>query len=322
MNRIFFPLIGVCLFVYIDDLIIFSNSIEEHIVHLCQVFKILNDNNLKINIEKCSFFKTKVELLGHILTTEGISPIPAKVRIILSWVPPKNLTQLKSFLGAIGYYRKFIKNFAFIAKPLHVLTKKDTPFIWSEECTKAFEDLKKRLATAPILSPPDYDKPFIIRTDASRDGLGGVLLQKNEDESIEVPLYFESRTLEPSEINYSITDLEGKAVFHCVKKFKSYITCSKFTTIVYTDHKPLVSIFAKREPTNSKHLKWVTELSILNVKVQYEEGRKNVIADALSRLQTNNVNNNIKDNNNHNNNNNNNKEILNIINNNNNNNNN
>eukprot|EP00833_Pecoramyces_ruminatium_P000624 jgi/Orpsp1_1/1174656/evm.model.c7180000050888.1 len=172
MNLIFFPLIGICLFLYIDGLIIFSNSIEEHIVHLYQVFKILNENNLKINIEKCSFFKTRVELLGHILTTEGISPIPDK----------------------------------------------------SDECTKAFEDLKKRLAVAPILSPPDYGKPLIIRADASRDGLGGVLLQKSEDGSIEVPHYFESRTLKPAEINYSITDLEGKAVFHCDNKFKSYIT--------------------------------------------------------------------------------------------------
>ena len=218
MNRIFFDLIGVCLFVYIDDLVIFSDSVESHIIHLNKVFSILKENRLKINLEKCTFFKTKVVLLGHVLSTEGISPIPDKVKVILNWLPPKNHTQLKSFLGAIGYYRKFIKNFAQIANPLFNLLKKDVPYVWSNDCNASFERLKRSLITAPILTPPDYTKPFIIRTDASRSGLGGVLLQTNEN-GIEVPIYFESRSLSPSECNYSVTDLEGKAIFHCVKKF-------------------------------------------------------------------------------------------------------
>ena len=289
MNRIFFDLIGVCLFVYIDDLVIFSDSIESHIKHLTMVFQILADNGLKINLEKCSFFKTKVTLLGHTLSTQGISPIPDKVKVIVNWLPPKNITQLKSFLGAIGYYRKFVKNFAQIAKPLFNLLKKDVRYVWSNDCNYAFEKLKKTLTMAPILVPPDYSKPFIIRTDASRDGLGGVLLQVKEN-SIEVPIYFESRTLSSSESNYSVTDLEGKAIFHCVKKFKPYFSGSSFPTIVYTDHKPLVSIFANREPSNNRHLKWVTELSILNVKVPFQEGKRNVIADALSRLPTKEIN--------------------------------
>ena len=285
MNRIFFDLIGVCLFVYIDDLVIFSDSIESHITHLTKVFQILADNGLKINLEKCSFFKEEVVLLGHVLSTKGIAPIPDKIKVIINWLPPKNITQLKSFLGAVGYYRKFIKNFAQIANPLFNLLKKDVPYEWSEKCNIAFEKLKMSLTVAPILTPPDYSKPFIIRTDASRDGLGGVLLQTNEN-SIEIPIYFESRTLSAAESNYSVTDLEGKAIFHCVKKFKPYFSGSPFTTIVYTDHKPLVSIFANREPSNNRHLKWVTELSILNVQVQFQEGKKNVIADALSRLPT------------------------------------
>ena len=285
MNRIFFDLIGVCLFIYIDDLVVFSDSVESHISHLTKVFNILEENGLKVNLEKCSFFKNEVILLGHVLSTKGILPIPDKVKVILNWLPPKNTTQLKSFLGAIGYYRKFIKNFSQIANPLFNLLKKDIQYIWSVECNNAFECLKNKLINAPILTPPDYDKPFIIRTDASRDGLGGVLLQKNDDD-FEVPIYFESRSLSPAEENYSVTDLEGKAVFHCVKKFKPYFCGSKHTTTVITDHKPLVSIFSKREPTNSRHLKWVTELTILKVNVLFEEGRKNVIADALSRIPT------------------------------------
>jgi len=283
MNRLFFDLIGVCVFVYIDDLVIFSNSFEQHLLHLEKVFKILAENGLKVNFEKCSFFKEEVELLGHTLSTNGLSPLPSKVKVISNWLPPRTVTQLKSFLGAVGYYRKFIKNFAAIAKPLFNLLKKDTSFSWTEDCDSAFYLLKEKLITAPILSSPDYSKPFIIRTDASRDGLGGVLLQR-DDNQVEVPLYYESRTLTKAEQNYSITDLEGKAVFYCVQKFKPFITGNPFVTTVFTDHKPLVSIFSKREPTNNRHLKWVTELSILNVVVAYEEGRRNVIADALSRI--------------------------------------
>jgi len=285
MNRIFLDLIGECMFVYIDDIIVFSKNTEEHIKHLKLVFEILYKNGLKVNFEKCTFFKTEVVLLGHILSTKGISPVPEKVKVIVNWLPPKNITQLKSFLGAIGYYRKFIEKFAQTAKPLFQLLKKDIPFFWSLECNLSFSELKLKLTVAPILVPPDYSKPFIIRTDASREGLGGVLLQRYEDD-VEKPIYFESRSLSNSEENYCITDLEGKAVYHCVKKFKAYIVGSKYITIVYTDHKPLVSIFGKREPTSSRHLKWVTELSILNVKVMYQEGKKNVVADALSRMPT------------------------------------
>lgn len=284
MNRIFFKLIGKCVFIFIDDLVVFSKTLDHHIMDLNEVFKILDEFNLKINIEKCTFFKDEVIILGHVLSTKGISPIPSKVKVIVNWLPPTNITQLKSFLGAIGYYRKFIKNFAQKAKSLFFLLKKDVPFVWSDECSDAFETLKISLTKAPILAAPDYSKPFIIRTDASRDGLGGVLLQVRDD--MEVPLYFESRTLSPAELNYSVTDLEGKAVHHCVQKFKPYITGNSLVTTVITDHKPLVSIFEKKEPLSSRHLKWITELSILNVKVRFEEGRKNVIADALSRLST------------------------------------
>ena len=133
MNRIFFPLIGKCLFVYIDDLIIFSETPEDHLKDLERVFAILRENGIKLNLEKCNFFKTKVELLGHTVSTEGISPLPKKVEVIAQWLPPTTITQLQSFLGAVGYYRKFILNFASIAKPLFRLLKKDVEFKWGKE---------------------------------------------------------------------------------------------------------------------------------------------------------------------------------------------
>ena len=285
MNRIFFDLIGVCVFVYIDDLVVYSPSMDQHIKDLEKVFKILHNNGLKINLEKCHFFKEEVELLGHKLSTKGISPIDSKVNVIMNWLPPKNIKQLRSFLGAIGYYRKFIYNFAQIAKPLYELTKKNVPFVWTDTTNKAFVELKNKIISAPILSPPVFEKPFIIRTDASKYGIGGVLIQLDENND-EKPIYFESRTLVNAELNYSITDLEGLAAYYCVMKFRPFLTGNNFETILYTDHKPLVYIFNSKEPTSSRHIKWITEFSILKVKVLYEEGRRNVIADALSRLNS------------------------------------
>ena len=287
MNRIFFDLIGVCVFIYIDDLVIYSPSLDQHIKDLEKVFLILANNGLKVNFEKCDFFKEEVELLGHTLSTKGIKPMNSKIKVIANWLPPSNLKQLRSFLGAIGYYRKFISHFAQIAKPLYDLTKKNVPFVWSTESNNAFEFLKIRLINAPILSPPNFDKPFIVRSDASKSGIGGVLLQLDDD-NIEKPLYYESRTLSNSEINYSITELEGLAAFYCVMKFKPFLTGNSFETILYTDHKPLVYIFKNKEPSSARHVKWITEFSILKIKVLYEEGRRNVVADALSRLHSNN----------------------------------
>ena len=203
------------MFVYVDDLVVFSPSIEQHIVDLNKVFNIIKENNLKINLEKCNFFKEKVNLLGHTLSINGISPIQEKIQVILEWIPPKNITQLQSFLGAVGYYRKFIFNFANIAKPLFKLSKKGVKFIWDKEQDDSFNELKIRLASAPILTMPNFDKQFIIRTDASYDGIGGVLLQKDEN-NIEKPIHFVNRSLKPAEKNYAITDLEGTAATYCV----------------------------------------------------------------------------------------------------------
>jgi len=285
MNRIFFPLIGVCMFVYIDDLVIFSKSFDEHINDIIKVFTIIRDNGLKINFNKCHFFKQKVELLGHTISTQGISPIDAKVEVISNWLAPKNVKQLQSFLGAIGYYRKFIHNYSSIAKPLYKLLKKGISFEWTSAQEESFQSLKDKLLSAPILQIPDFDKPFLIRTDASYAGIGGVLLQK-DDNNVEKPIHYVSRSLKPEEVNYGITDLEGTAATYCVNKFKSYISGSKFNTVLYTDHKPLVGLFKNKEPNNARQTRWIILLSMLNVKVMYEPGKKNVVADALSRMET------------------------------------
>ena len=226
------------MFVYIDDLVIFSKSFDEHINDIIKVFTIIRDNGLKVNFNKCYFFKQKVELLGHTISTLGISPIDAKVEVISNWLALKNVKQLQLFLGAIGYYRKFIHNYSSIAKPLYKLLKKGISFEWTPAKEESFQSLMDKLLFEPILQMPYFDNSFLIRTDASYAGIGGVLLQK-DDNNVEKPIHYVSRSLKPEEVNYGITDLEGTAATYCMNKFKSYISGSKFDTILYTDHKPI-----------------------------------------------------------------------------------
>ena len=285
MNRIFFPLIGKCMFVYLDDLVIFSKSREQHMKDLGSVFRIIQENGLKVNLEKCHFFMTEVEVLGHLLTTEGIKPTAAKIEAIKQWKQPATLTELRSFLGTVSYYRKFIPNFAQIANSMYKLLRKDTEFIWSNQCQVGFDQLKQAIMNYPILKFPDFSKPFIIRTDASYEGLGGVLLQKYDNK--EFPVHFVSRSIKKEERNYPITKLEGAAAYFSVMKFKSYITGNNFDTTLYTDHKPLVGLFKNKEPTERQLSNWILEFSMLKVNVVYEEGRTNFLADALSRMSHN-----------------------------------
>ena len=286
MNRILFPLIGKCVYNFIDDILIYSKTIEEHIEHINQVLQILKEYALKINIEKCHFMQTEVDVLGHRLTTQGLRPMESKIAAIKAWKPPTDIHELRSFLGAVGYYRDFISSYARISAPLCKLLRKGVAFEWNQEQDQAFNLLKEKLINAPILKFPDFEKEFIIRTDASGEGVGGVLLQLDE-QSIEHPIHFISRSLTKAEKNYGITDLEGTALYYCITKLKPYIMGSPFKTIVYTDHKPLIGLFKNKEPNNARQTRWCLTVSQLGVDIRYEQGKKNVVADALSRMKTN-----------------------------------
>jgi len=284
MNRIFFELINDCVQIYLDDLIVYSPTIEQHIIDLGKVFQILRDNKLKLNIEKCSFCKFEVDALGHKVTNKGLLPIDKKIEAINQLKQPENITELRSFLGMVGYYRSFIKNYASISAPLCKLLRKNVPFKWTSEQSESFDKLITALTNAPILCYPKYNLPFIIRSDASFTGIGGVLLQLCEDK-LEHPICFVSRTLKRAEYNYSITELEGTAAYYCVSQFKQYILGNPYKTTLYTDHQPLVPIFQKNEPTTSKHARWCSFFSQLQIDVVYQPGKANVIADALSRIK-------------------------------------
>jgi len=214
----------------------------------------------------------------------GLLPLEKKVDAIKNLDNPTNITEVRSFLGMVGYYRNFIEDYASISSPLCKLLKKNTPFVWTKLHTNSFNQLKDALSRAPILSYPRYDRPFIIRSDASYQGIGGVLLQLYDDK-IEHPVFYISRSLKKSENNYPITELEGTAAYYCVCKFKPYILGNPYQTIVYTDHQPLVPIIKNCEPNTSKHARWCDLFSQLQVDIIYQPGKKNIIADALSRIR-------------------------------------
>ena len=161
--------------VYIDDIIIVGRSFEEHLHHLQQVFDRLKSAGLKIHPSECHFLHKKVNFLGHIVSTEGVSPDPSKTSIVKEWPTPKSVKEVQQFLGLANYYRRFIKNFAMIAKPLHQATEKQAHFKWTEHCAQAFNQLKDNLTSTPILAMPDWTKPFILDTDACETGIGAVL---------------------------------------------------------------------------------------------------------------------------------------------------
>ena len=189
--------------IYIDDVIIFSKSVEEHLSHLEEVFKRLREANVKLNPKKCSFVKQKVEYLGHVVTPDGISPDPDKVRFVQDFPTPTNLKKLRTFLALANYYRRFIKGFAHIARPLNVLTKKGVKFSWTQSCDDAFDKLKRALVSAPSLVYPDFKEPFLLFVDASSTGIGFTLAQNQHGK--EVVIANNGRGLNSAEQNYTTT---------------------------------------------------------------------------------------------------------------------
>ena len=285
MNKILFPLIGKCVYNFIDDILIYSRTVEEHLEHIKAVLKIFQENKLKINTEKCRFMRTEVEVLGHKLTTKGLCPMDSKIEVIKNWKAPTTVHELRSFLGAVGYYRNFINKYSQKSAPLCKLLRKGEKFNWQSEQEESFKLLKEGLINAPLLRFPRLDNEFIIRTDASYDGIGGVLLQKDDETKKEHPIHYISRSLTKAEKNYGITDLEGAALYYCMNKLKSYIMGNPIKTIIYTDHKPLIGLFKNKEPNNARQTRWCLSASMLGVDIRYESGKKNVVADALSRMK-------------------------------------
>ena len=276
----FRPLINRCLVAYIDDLNVYSDNDQEHLQHLELVFQCVETANLKLNPEKCSFFKNHLKFLGYIVTKDGIHTDPEKIEKIVHYPQPTTTTQVRSFLGIASYYRRFIKDFAAIARPLHDQTKSKKKIPWTQQTTESFETLKKLLTTAPVLARPDFSKEFILVTDASKLGLGCVLTQLDNDGK-EHPVVFASRGLKPNEMNYAPTKLECLAVIWAVKLFRPYLHGKKF--LIITDHSALTGLLKTPNPTGII-ARWIVTLSEYEFDIKYRPGRVNESADFLSRL--------------------------------------
>lgn len=278
MDNVLRGLQDICM-VYLDDVIIFSTSLQEHVQSLRKVFERLRTTNFKIQLDKSEFLKPEVKYLGHIITEKGISPNPDKIKAVLEYPIPKTAKQIKGFLGLTGYYRKFIKNYAKLTKPLTTCLKKGNEVKHTPEFIEAFETCKKLLTNSPILQFPDFSKPFILTTDASNEALGAVLSQGIPGS--DRPIAFASRTLNDTERNYSTIEKELLGIVWATKYFRPYLYGRKFT--IYTDHRPLQWLHSLKEP-NSKLMRWKIKLEDYDYNVVYKKGKLNTNADALSRI--------------------------------------
>ena len=267
--------------VYADDLILFSPCFITHCEHLQMVFDRLRNANLRLHPTKCAFGVESVKYLGHILTPTGIKVNPAKIEIIRNYPVPKNVAQLRSWLGLTNYFKRFLRNHAKITHPLYALLKKDEPYIWKPECQEAFESLKDLLCSAPTLTFPRYDKPFRLTTDACTTGIAWILSQDDET-GTDCPISFGGRTLTKAEQNYSICELESLAILCGIRTNHQMLSHCDFT--VFTDHVSCQYLQSIKS-MNGRLLRWSLLLQNYRFKIQYKPGRTNQPADAVSRVE-------------------------------------
>ncbi|KAI3746537.1 hypothetical protein L6452_08971 [Arctium lappa] len=276
MNRVCRPYLDKFVIVFIDDILIYSRSKEDHERHLKLMLELLKEQELYAKFSKCEFWLREVHFLGHVVNKKGIHVDPAKVEAIKKWETPKTPTEIRQFLGLAGYYRRFIEDFSKIAQPLTSLTQKDKKFDWGEKQDEAFQTLKHKLCNAPILALLEGTENFVVYCDASHQGLGCVLMQRDK------VIAYASRQLKVHEKNYTTHDLELGAVVFALKIWRHYLYGTK--CIVYTDHKSLQHIFDQKM-LNMRQRRWVELLSDYDCEIKYHPGKANVVADALSRKE-------------------------------------
>lgn len=265
---------------YLDDVIIYGRTFDEHVRRLADVLSRLESAGLTLKPSKCDLFKDEVRFLGHVVSKRGVMCDPEKVRSVAGWPVPKSVKQVRQFVGLTSYYRKFVKDYAKIASPLHKLTEKGRRFTWTDECQQAFATLKRSLTTAPVLQYPDFKQPFILDTDASDVAIGCVLGQVCDGK--EHVVAYGSRTLSKAERHYSTTRKELLAVIFATKLYKCYLLGAKF--LLRTDHSSLRWLWRSRE-LYGQCARWVEHLAAYDFDLTHRPGVKHTNADALSRLE-------------------------------------
>jgi hypothetical protein len=260
MNLVFMPELDKFVVVFIDDILIYSKTKEEHAEHLRVVLTRLREHQLYAKFSKCEFWLDTIPFLGHILSAEGVAVDPSKVKDILEWKPPTTVHQVRSFLGMAGYYRRFIPDFLKVSKPITELLKNNVKFNWSLECNEAFEKLKKLLTTAPVLAQPDIEKSFNVYCDALGTSIGCVLMQEGR------VIAYASRQLRRHEEHYPTHDLELATVVHALKIWRHYLLGN--TCHMNTDHKSLKYIFTQSE-LNMRQRRWLELIKDYDLEVHY-----------------------------------------------------
>ncbi|GJV74998.1 putative reverse transcriptase domain-containing protein [Tanacetum coccineum] len=276
INRVCKPYLDKFMIVFIDDILIYSRNEEEHANHLRIILELLKKEKLYAKFFKYDFWIRIVQFLRHLIDSQGLHVDPAKIKRVQNWTSPTTPTEVCQFLGLVGYYQRFIKDFLKIVKSLTELTQKNKKYIWGEDQESAFQLLKKKLCEASILALPEGNDDFVVYCDASHQGLGAVLMQR------EKVIAYASRQLKPNEENYTTHDLELRAVVFVLKIWRHYLYGTKCT--VFTDHKSLQHILNQKE-LNMRQRRWLELLADYDCEIRYHLGKANVVADALSRKE-------------------------------------
>ena len=280
MMSIFSDLAEEVMEIFMDDFTVYGSSFEQCLHNLGTVLQRCKDKNLALNWEKCHFMVTEGIVLGHMISVAGLEVDQAKVSIIINLMPPTTVKGIRSFLGHAGFYRRFIRDFSKIARPLCRLLEKDTKFYFDESYHNAFEEIKSKLVEAPIMEKPDWNREFEIMCDASDFAMGAVLGQK--DEKVFKAIYYASKTFNEAQEKYSSTEKEMLAIVFACEKFRPYILGSH--VVIHTDHASIKYLMAKKE-AKPRLIRWVLLLQEFDLEIKDKKGCDNVIADHLSRVE-------------------------------------
>ena len=280
MHYVFAPLINKCVIIFLDDIAVFSKNREEHDTHLRMVFELMRKHRFYGSLKKCFFYMDEIPYLGYIVGKDGLRTDPSIISTIKEFVPPTNVRGVRTFLGLTGFYRKFVSGYATKAVPLTELLKEDSPFTWTKECQQAFEELRNALIAEPILALPDFSRSFVLTTDAGNRTVAAVL-QQDFGKGLQPVRYWSRRMTKPEE-NYSTTEQEMLALVEGIKTFDYYLYGQHF--YVETDHRALVYLFSQPK-LSPRQCRWLNTIAGFDFEIKYLEGRKNVVADGLTRME-------------------------------------